>query len=164
MISAASGVSHRAGAAKRGTRAPCDRTETVLRTTSATSTGVTHEELVKDIRIRAALADEAQAEMLFHSFLRLFGSRIQPEAAENLAAQLPMQTAEYLTRDQRFQRLDREQFLNHLWEPLADWESRDQAGAHAAAVIAALRDALSDGTIDRLQAQFPPDFEPLFKG
>lgn len=125
---------------------------------------MTHEELVKDIRIRAALEDDAQAEMLFHSFLRLFGARIQPEAAENLAAQLPMQTAEYLTRDQSFQRLDREQFLNHLWEPLADWESRDQAAAHAAAVIAALREALPGGMIDKLQAQFPADFEPLFAG
>lgn len=124
---------------------------------------VTHEELVKNLTTRALLADDSQSEMLLHSFLRVLGARVSDGARENLAAQLPPQTAEYLTRDQRFLRLDAEQFLNAVWEPLADWETRRDTPAHVTAAIDLLRQSTAPGTVDKLQAQLPADYVALFE-
>ena len=99
--------------------------------------------------------------MLFHSFLRVFGSRLPEPTAENLAAQLPPQTAEYLTRDQRFQRLDLNQFLNAVWEPLADWASRQETERQVAAVVSVLRSELP-GAMEKIPSQLPADFASLF--
>jgi uncharacterized protein (DUF2267 family) len=122
---------------------------------------VKHEDLVHAVQKAAALPGDAEAEMLFHSFLRVLGARLPEPTAENLAAQLPAQTAEYLTRDQAFQRLDLNQFLNAVWEPLADWASREETQRQVSAALAVLRESIP-GVIDKLPSQLPADFAPLF--
>jgi len=120
-----------------------------------------YDEFIGHVQHRGRMSSRRDAERAVQATLETLGERLAGGAVENLAAQLPAEIGEHLRRARGPRRLSVGQFLSSIGEraqvdpPDATWQAR--------VVIDVLRDAVSPGTLDKVMAQIPGEFERLFE-
>ncbi|HEX2132205.1 MAG TPA: DUF2267 domain-containing protein [Actinophytocola sp.] len=115
-------------------------------------------EIVAAVRTTAGLEDNEHATAAAKATLAVLGERLAGEEPRNLAGQLPPAIAEALPETGGRGTFGVEEFYRRV----ADEEGRgctpDGAREHARAVVAALRNDVSQGEFDDLVAQLPNDY------
>ncbi|MBW3625321.1 MAG: DUF2267 domain-containing protein [Armatimonadetes bacterium] len=123
-----------------------------------------YDEFVGQVQQRARLGSSGEAVTAIRSTLETLGQRLAGGAAGNLAAQLPQEIGRYLTESPggTGERLG----LDDFYMMVSVRESRElpEAVFHAKAVMAVLKEAVSDGEWEKIRAQFPDEYDPLFEG
>ncbi len=119
-----------------------------------------YNEFVGHVQNRARMGTQGEAVRAIHATLETLGERLVPDAADNLAAQLPQEIGHYLRLPQTTDRFD----LDEFFERVAQREKVDMPDAtfHARAVVSVLSDAVTENQIEKVRAQLPAEFNPLF--
>ncbi|MCD2199474.1 MULTISPECIES: DUF2267 domain-containing protein [unclassified Halobacterium] len=94
--------------------------------------------------------------------LATLGERLSKGEAEDVAEYLPEDAAEWLVPDEPARALDYD--FDELVAEVADQENvtRELAIEHAEAVTDVLADAVGEEELDRMQAQLPETYDPMF--
>ena len=109
---------------------------------------------------RGADVPREQAEALTVATLRTLAERISRGEAEDLAAQLPKELKGYLARPgEEAEPFGLDEFVRRVAERAGT--DPDQAFAHAGAVFATLREAVTSGELDDIAAQLPEELRGL---
>lgn len=115
-----------------------------------------------EVQHRARLATEGEARAACEATLTSLAERLTPGAADDLAAQLPPELAPYLRSRQRANPApDFDRWIGMVAE--REHQDRAQATFHARAVMAVLRDAVSAGVVQNIEAQLPHDLRSLWQ-
>ncbi|MDP9021787.1 MAG: DUF2267 domain-containing protein [Actinomycetota bacterium] len=106
--------------------------------------------------------DRAQAVTATRATLQTLAERITGGEATDLASELPQEIAAFVHetagRDHREAEIfDADEFCRRVASREGDEVDLDTAGQHAAAVMAAVRAAISDGEFSDVLGQLPPD-------
>lgn len=119
------------------------------------------EEFLAQVRDRGEYAGQEEAERVSTAVLHVLATRITPEEADDLAAQLPAPLDDVLHRERRAPAsLGLEEFLRRVAQHTgarprtAEWD--------ASAVLSTVADAVSGGQVDRLLSQLPTGYAELF--
>ena len=126
-----------------------------------------HNELIEQVRHRAPLASRDDAARAIRAALQTLGERIPEELADNLAAQLPRETGEYLYRGvtngaANGERFDRQEFVARV---AARAGTRQQhAACLARTVFEVIDEAVGDGVMLKVAGSLPDDIAELVTG
>ncbi|MDN0196538.1 DUF2267 domain-containing protein [Streptomyces sp. S.PNR 29] len=119
------------------------------------------DEFLAQVRDRGEYYTQEEAEQVSTAVLWVLASRITPEEAADLAAQLPAPLDDALRLERgRPETFDREEFLRRVAQQTgarprtAEWD--------ASAVLCTVADAVSRGEVDHLLDQLPSDYRDLF--
>lgn len=123
---------------------------------------MTHDEFVGQVQARARLGSSGAAEAAIRATLETLACRLQPSAAEHLAAQLPSEIGRHLRGAETFERLSLEDFFREV-QQREGCELPDSV-YHARCVIEVLGEAVSPGAVEKLRGQLPDDYDRLFVG
>ena len=118
----------------------------------------THE-LTSAVQRSAGIDTHEHAENAVRATLTVLGRRLSTEA-DDLAAQLPPELAEYLHAGPEVERFDLDEFYRRVAAEEGTGCSPEQARQHARAVTAALREAVG-AEYRHLLAQLPTDYADL---
>ena len=106
--------------------------------------------------------ESAEAEEALEATLEALGECISGGEAEDLAAELPSELAEALTRAGGDpESLSLEEFFGRVAEKQGSGEAL--AEKHARAVLSVLGRAVDDGELSDMRSQLPRDFQPLLQ-
>lgn len=120
------------------------------------------DEFVRRVQEQANIESGDEALEIVAATLETLGERLPRDERADLTAELPGQLKAYARR-----RLETEQFtLEEFYNRVA---ARSGLGAPAAVqqthvVMQVLQEAVSEGQLQDMRAQLPPDFEELFTG
>lgn len=118
-----------------------------------------HDEFIGEVQHRAKLPSRGDAEKATRITLETLGERVGDPS--NLAAQLPPEIGRHLTAStEKFDRLSLDEFFDRIAEKGGD---APEAVFHARAVIDVVRDAVGDGTVNKIVDQLPNEFRTLFE-
>ncbi|MFV0137444.1 DUF2267 domain-containing protein [Streptomyces sp. HMX87] len=119
------------------------------------------DEFLARVRDRGEYHSQEEAEQVTEAVLWALASRIVPEEATDLAAQLPPPLDEALRLERGTPEVfDRGEFLRRVAQQTgarprtAEWD--------ACAVLSTVTDTVSEGQVGHLLAQLPPDWADLF--
>lgn len=121
-----------------------------------------HDEFLGAVQHRARLATRSAAERATRATLQTLAQRLAGGAAANLAAQLDPETARYMRDVQPVEAFTLETFFERVRDREGEGVELPDAVFHARAVIAVLREAVSEGAVEHVRAQLPDEFDPLF--
>jgi uncharacterized protein (DUF2267 family) len=122
-------------------------------------TVVQYDDFIRSVAQRADIARE-DAERLTAATLQTLAERITGGEAEDLAAQLPQELKPHLTGGrEEAERFDVDTFVARVADRAGT--DPDQALAHAGAVFATLREAVTAGELDDIAAQLPDGLRDL---
>lgn len=121
-----------------------------------------YSELISRIEDQAGLDTEG-AEQALAATLSTLAERISEEEAQDLASQLPGEVKPQVTEavDGEAEVFSAEEFIRRVAEREGGIP-RDQAWAHAEAVLITLREAISGGEFEDILLQLPDDYLELF--
>ena len=121
------------------------------------------EEFVKEVMRRASLDSRAHAQEATRATLETLSEHLTPGEVQNFASQLPPELAVYMKQPYVGGVSDRFS-LDEFFQRVSQREGVDLLTAiqHARAVAAVLSESVSDGQLDHLRAQLPPDLAHLF--
>jgi uncharacterized protein (DUF2267 family) len=120
---------------------------------------VQYAEFVKAVAARAGLPRD-EAETLTRSTLRVLGERLTGGEAEDLRAQLPRELQEdLLPASEQAEDFDVDEFSRRVAQRTGIDEA--DAGAAVVAVLATIRDAVSEGEFDDVMSQLGREFAEL---
>lgn len=122
------------------------------------------QEFLDLVREQAGLADDETALAATRATLETLGERITGGEATDLASQLPERIGAYAARHAEDHRQAEIFGLEEFYRRVADREdgvSELEAQQHARAVFNAVRDAVSEGQVEDVLGQLPPDFAEL---
>lgn len=124
-----------------------------------------YQRFLDEVQRRARLASPEDARQATQATLTSLAERLTPGAADDLAAQLPPEIGRFLRGQAR---ANPAPSLDEWLATVAEREHRqhqDQAdaAAHARAVMAVLREAVSPGQVRNIEAQLPDDFRELWR-
>lgn len=115
---------------------------------------------------RAQLDEREEALKATRITLETLSERIDPNAAENLAAQLPEEIGRHLSKIDTVEQFGWDEFADRIVEK-GDYTEPDQRGQaihHARAVIDVVDDAVQGSSLADIRDQLPGDeFEDLFE-
>ncbi len=119
-----------------------------------------HDEFVGQVQHRAHLPSRGDAETIIRATFETLGERLQPRAAAHVAAQLPPELGRHL-QDRTFEHLS----VHDFCERVAEREHADvkKAVFHARCVYDTMRDAISPGTVRKVERQLPAEFLGLLR-
>ncbi len=122
-----------------------------------------YEEFIGQVRHRARLASPNDAEKATKATLETLAGRLAGNEAQQLAAQLPPQLAEYL--QPFYAGIGDRYSLDEFFRRISEREGVDvsEATFHARVVCGLLSEVVSVGEIEDVRAQLPPDFAKLFE-
>ena len=123
-----------------------------------------HDELVGQVQARARLGSSGDAERIIRATLETLAERLDGGFADNIAAQLPSEIGRHLRTDAPFERLSLDEFFQRVQtRAAADGHRVDlpEATYYARVVLEVLQTAISQGMVEKLRTQLPPEFEPL---
>lgn len=122
-----------------------------------------HDEFIAQVKHRANLRTSGDAELATRATLETLAERLAGNEANNAAAQLPREIAQYLQHQYAGTgvRLSLDEFLQRI--SLREGVELPQAANHARAVMEVLTEAISPGEIEDIRTQLPPEFKPLFE-
>ena len=120
------------------------------------------EEFIKEVMQRAGIGSRTASENAVRSTLETLSEHLTEEAANNLAAQLPVELATYL--QQPFAGVADRFSLDEFFARVSQREGVSIAESilHARIVAAVLAEAVSVGELEHFTAQLPPDLAQLF--
>jgi uncharacterized protein (DUF2267 family) len=122
-------------------------------------TVVQYDDFIRSVAQRADIAWE-DAERLTAATLQTLAERITGGEAEDLAAQLPQELKPHLTGGrEEAERFDVDTFMARVADRAGT--DPDQTLAHAGAVFATLREAVTAGELDDIAAQLPDGLRDL---
>ncbi|SDS77545.1 Uncharacterized conserved protein, DUF2267 family [Brevibacterium sandarakinum] len=109
--------------------------------------------------------DPESAALVIRTVLDNLGKRLKGGEVADLAAQLPDELQETLTRHSSAEpvRDDADDFLRRTADQLGHGVDPETAGKYVRAVLSTLRAAVSEGEIDDLRSQLPAGFAPFFE-
>ena len=122
-----------------------------------------HDEFIGQVQHRARLRSRGDAERATWATLQTLGERLAGGEAKDFASQLPPVLAKYALSGQAGAG---EHFsVDEFFRRVSDREGVDlpKAVFHACVVISVLQEALSQGEIDDIRAQLPPEYDRLFE-
>lgn len=130
-----------------------------------------HPEFVAEVCERGGYADTDEARKVTFTVLPLLGQRLNPDAAADLAAQLPVGIAEAVVaqgigvvptapRPRAFGDIDVDEFLRRIAMELST--TTDTACWAAHAVLATVREAIPPHALDHVLSRLPPAYTALF--
>lgn len=121
-----------------------------------------YEEIVKQVSQRAGLDDRDEAARAATATLDVLGQRLAGNEPSNLAAQLPAELKDPLTRHEgTAEDFDTVEFTRRVAQH-GGGDNPEQAIHNVRAVLATLAEFVSTGELDDLRSQLPPDYERLF--
>jgi uncharacterized protein (DUF2267 family) len=120
-----------------------------------------YNELLGQVQHRGRMSSRREAERAVEATLSTLSARLAGGAAENLAAQLPPEAQEYLQGGERAEELSVGEFLASVGQR-AGIDDADSAW-QTRVVLEVLQEAVSAGTLDKLRAQLPEEFDALFE-
>ena len=120
-----------------------------------------YETFVGLVQNRARLGSREAAIAAIRATLETLGERLVGGELKDVASQLPREIAYYLTRATTTQKLS----LRDFYGRVAAREPCDlpQAVFHARVVMSVLEEALSEGEVRDMRAQFPAEYDDLFE-
>ncbi|QFU84173.1 DUF2267 domain-containing protein [Natronorubrum aibiense] len=120
-----------------------------------------YKEFVGQVQHRLEYAEFGRAVRATRAVLTTLGERLQEGEATDLASPLPMEIDRYLTEADHGQRFDYQEFLDRV----ADREGVDRADAnyHAQQLLAVVGEVVPAGNLEKIDAQLPEEFDPLFE-
>jgi uncharacterized protein (DUF2267 family) len=120
-------------------------------------------EIVNKVNDDLGLNDRDQAGSIVVNTLELIGQRVAGNEPANLAAQLPKELQEPLTRHAgSAETFDVDEFLRRLAQREGADVGPELARRHAQTVLATIGTFVSSGELDDIQSQLPAGFAPLF--
>lgn len=109
-------------------------------------------------------ADREHAERATTATLELLGRRLAGQEPSNLAAQLPSELKDPLTRHVgAAETFDVDEFLRRLADSEGKGCDPEQAREHARVVLSTLSSFVSRGEVQDLRSQLPAGYAPLFE-
>lgn len=125
-----------------------------------------YDTFIGEVQNRAALASREDALTATRITLEQMSRRIEPNAAENLAAQLPREIGRHLEKVDEVESYEWTEFIDRIVET-GGYNRDDEEGDavhHARAVIDVLDDAVEESALRDVRDQFPPesDWDELF--
>ena len=128
-----------------------------------------YETIVARVRELSGVNNDHEAEQLLHAVLGTLGENVYRTEERQLAAQLPKQLKnafyEYQTKERGRADLANytvEEFYNRV-KARANLTSFQEAKRLTKAVMAVLKEAVSQGEIDDIHKEMSPEFQQLFK-
>ena len=120
-----------------------------------------HDEFIGKVQQRARLSSRSQAETATEATLLTLAERLVGGSAENIAAQLDPETAQYMDDVEFGEPFSLEEFF----ERVSDREGVDVPDAvhHARSVVSVLCEAVSEGALRNARAQLSEEWDPLFE-
>src|SRR5438874_12863904 len=125
---------------------------------------MTYDQFVGQVQNRAKLASKGEAVAAIRATLETLAERLAGGAAEKLAAQLPQEIGEYL-RAPIGAGMGDSFSLDEFFQRAANRERVDKPDTvyHARVVMEVLAEAVSAGEVQKVLAQLPNDYIPLFE-
>jgi uncharacterized protein (DUF2267 family) len=123
------------------------------------ATEMRFDEFVGEVQNRARLSSADDALRCTRATLETLGERLAGGQPESLGSQLPESLAEYLASGGRGERFSPQEFIARV----SKRENVDgsRAAYHARVVFEVLREAVSPGEFNDLEAQLPDEYDPL---
>ncbi len=120
-----------------------------------------YHEFLGQVQHRARLATLEQATRTTRAVLTTLGERLYGGESGNIAAQLPIELGRYLHEGNPPSRFDLDEFYNRV--AMRENTEMPDAVYHARVVMQVLREAVTGGLFQKLRAQLPPEYGPLFE-
>lgn len=118
-----------------------------------------------EVQNRTQLGSREEALKVSRITLETLSHRIEPGAAENLAAQLPEEIGRHLAKVDAVDSFNWDEFVDRIVDA-DDYQETDAADAvhHARVVVDVIEEAVDANTLWDIEEQFPPDegWEELF--
>ncbi|WP_287128526.1 DUF2267 domain-containing protein [Candidatus Cyanaurora vandensis] len=125
-----------------------------------------YDEFLAQVRRRADL-DHQEAVYAVQAVLETLSEHMAGREPHNLASQLPLEISQYLHHDpgERAEARGERFSLTEFYGRVRDREQVDleKAQHHAQIVIEVLTEAVTEGLMRGVRAQFPAEYEALFK-
>lgn len=127
-----------------------------------------YDTFIGEVQNRAQLPSREAAVRTTRITLETFSERIEPAAAENIAAQLPDEIGRHLAKVEVVERFDWDDFVDRIVEKGGYNPEDEQADAvhHARVVIDVVDDAVSESILADVRDQLPTadeDWDNLFE-
>ena len=123
---------------------------------------MTKDEFLGAVQQRLDLTDKTEAETATRSVLAATADRLTPEEANDLAAQLPHEMAEFIRRRRPgVQKMDRNTYIGRIQGDL-DLMKPTQAEQVAKGILSVVRDAVGEGEWQDVVSQMPMDMKDMF--
>jgi uncharacterized protein (DUF2267 family) len=120
-----------------------------------------YDEFIAHVRQRVGFASREEAVQATHATLETLGERLSRVETRQFATQLPKELRAYFLQRPGSQLFDLEEFFHRV--SAREGVRWQQAVAHARAVIAVLRQAVSPGEIEDVRIELAPGFDALFE-
>lgn len=117
-------------------------------------------EFVKRVKSGARLESLHDAEVAVKASLATLGERLEEADVRSLGAQVPSELKAFLGNRHRFTRFNLEEYYNRV-AARAD-VGYPEAVERSRTVMAVMREAVTEGLVDKILSQLPPDFRELF--
>ncbi len=122
-----------------------------------------YDEVIAKVNSELGLGDTARAGEIVTSTLDLLGQRLAGREPVDLAAQLPQELKEPLTRHTgAAEQFDVDEFLRRLAQREGHGVGPDQARDHARVVLSTINGFVSQGEVADVQSQLPAGYALLF--
>ncbi|HZW03957.1 MAG TPA: DUF2267 domain-containing protein [Anaerolineaceae bacterium] len=119
-----------------------------------------YEEFMREVKRRAELEDDLQAERAVEATLSTMAERLRAREADQLAKQLPNELKPYLRQQETHKNLAMEEFYNVVSQ--RESIGFPMARQHARAVMSVVRDRVPLDEIRGMLAQLPDEYVDLF--
>ncbi|MFP4164458.1 MAG: DUF2267 domain-containing protein [Chitinispirillaceae bacterium] len=117
-------------------------------------------EFVKRVRAKARIETLHDAEVAVKATLATLGERLDEKDVRSLGAQIPSELKAFLSGRHRFSRFSLEEYYNRV-SARADM-GYPEAVERSRAVMSVMREAITEGLVEKILDQLPPDFRELF--
>ncbi|BBL81210.1 hypothetical protein RxyAA322_30640 [Rubrobacter xylanophilus] len=121
-----------------------------------------YEEFIAEVRRRASLGSDGEAEAASQATLRTLAERLAGGEPHDLASQLPRELAEYARYEgeQKSDPFSLEEFYRRVAE--REGVGVADASRHARVVMEVVREAVTAGELGDVRSQLPAEYGPLF--
>ncbi|MER6980826.1 DUF2267 domain-containing protein [Streptomyces carpinensis] len=122
---------------------------------------MTYRDFLGAVRQHGEYADLEEAAAVTEAVLGTLGERLQLEAADHLADELPLEIGEFLVGvDDHGRTWGVEEFVHQV--AVASGDDEETARPHAEAVLTVLAETVSGGELNKLISRLPSGYAELF--
>ncbi len=120
-----------------------------------------YDEFIERVQRRAGFGSSGEAVAATRATLDMLGRCIFGHTAHDLAAHLPSQLTLFLEQAQTSEQLG----VREFYQRVGDQEGVDVLDAclHVRAVFSVMREIVPRRTLEKVQAQLPDEYDPLFQ-
>lgn len=118
-------------------------------------------EMLSAVQDTARIPDQEHARDAVQATLQVLGRRLAGGETQDLAAQLPPDLAQALPEQGAGERFGVDDFYRQVAEAEQRGCTPEEGRQHARAVMAAIKAGVTDGELEGIAAQLPPDYADL---